>query len=242
MTMKGGVLLAIKYNSPRYTIDVDFSTSFKRLEIDKFKKELNKKLSSSSEKLNYGMSCLIQKIQQKPKSPMATWPTFQITIGYAYKHDTNSFKRLQAGNSSNIIKIDYSLNEIIFDTEELELSDGETVLTYSYVDLISEKYRAILQQEQRGRSRAQDVYDIYYVLKTFGVPDRIIKENILKTLLKKSLSRELHIDKYSISKPSIIKKSQIKYGAIEHTIYGELPPFETAYDFIQNFYESLPWD
>ena len=34
MAMKGGVLLAIKYSSSRYTIDVDFSSSEKPSEID----------------------------------------------------------------------------------------------------------------------------------------------------------------------------------------------------------------
>ncbi len=243
MAMKGGVLLAIKYASPRYTIDVDFSTSMKLSDIDieAFKNELNKKLSFSSEKSNYGMACLIQKIQQNPKDPTATWPTFQITIGYAYKSDTNGFKRLQKGNSSSIIKIDYSFNEMIFETEALELSDGEIIFTYSYVDLLSEKYRAILQQEQRKRSRAQDVYDIYYILKNFDMPDETLKKDILETLIEKSISRKLYINKSSISDPDIVKRSEVKYKTLEYTIYEELPSFKVAYDFIQAFYESLPW-
>lgn len=82
---------------------------------------------------------------------------------------------------------------MIFETEELELPDGEIIFTYSYVDLLSEKYRAILQQEQRKRSRAQDVYDIYYILKNFEIPDEALKRDILETLIKKSISRELWV-------------------------------------------------
>lgn len=244
MAMKGGVLLAIKYGSPRYTIDVDFSTSMKLadINIEAFKNELNKKLLFSSEKSNYDLTCTIQKIKQKPNDPTATWPTFQVTLGYAYKSDANSFRRLQRGNSSDIIKIDYSFNEMIFETEELELSDGEIVFTYSYVDLLSEKYRAILQQEQRKRNRAQDVYDIYYILKNFEMPDEALKKDILEALIKKSTSRKLHVNKSSISDPDIIKRSEVKYKTLEHTIYGELPPFKMAYSFIQAFYEGLPWD
>lgn len=96
MAMKGGVLLAIRYSSSRYTIDVDFSTTQTASEVDTdlVREELDRQLMLSSERLPYGMSCLVQRFKKEPNDPRATAPTFQITIGYAYKSDRNSLRRL----------------------------------------------------------------------------------------------------------------------------------------------------
>jgi hypothetical protein len=244
MAMKGGVLLAIKYSSSRYTIDVDFSTSLKVSEIDndKFKIELDKQLTLSSESLNYGMACLIQKFKQQPNDPEATTPTFRITVGYANKSDRNNFKSLLNRRSSTVIKIDYSFNEIIQETEELYLSENKAIMTYSYTDLIAEKYRALLQQKKRNRWRSQDVYDLYYILKNFGHPDYDTKGKILDTLKKKSASRGILAVKESMSDPEIKDRSSKRYNHLSQKIYDDLPEFETAYKYIKSIYESLPWE
>lgn len=243
MAMKGGVLLAIRYRSPRYTTDVDFSTMEKLSDIKTgiLKRKLSENLISASEKLPYDMSCAIQGFRQKPPNPDATWPTFQIKIGYAYKHEPKKYRRLLKGNSSQVIKIDYSFNEMIIETEPLILSEEEFILTYSYTDLLAEKYRALLQQEVRNRSRSQDVYDIYHILTNFDFPSEPLKSEILKALIQKSKSRNINPNKNSLSAPEIKDRSQRKYKTIQHDIYGDLPEFEHAYAIIQEFYENLPW-
>jgi predicted nucleotidyltransferase component of viral defense system len=244
MAMKGGVLLAIKYSSSRYTIDVDFSSSEKPSEIDtdKLKKELDKNLIVSSERFDYGMGCLVQKIKKEPNDPKATAPTFRITIGYAYKTDRNNYRSLKKRHSSTVIKIDYSFNEIIHETEELILPNGKVIRTYSYADLISEKYRALLQQEFRNRMRGQDVYDIYYVLTNFDPPTEEVKAKIVKAIIDKSASRNLSVSKKSMSNPEIKKRAYRYYDDLKNDIYGDLPDYETAYHYLKNFYEGLPWN
>lgn len=243
MAMKGGVLLAIKYSSSRYTTDVDFSTSLKVSEIDigNFKMELGKQLTLSSESLNYGIACLVQKFKQQPKDPNATAPTFQITIGYSSKTDRNNFKSLMHRRSSTVLKIDYSFNEIIQETEELYLSENKFILTYSYSDLVAEKYRALLQQKKRNRWRSQDVYDLYYIFKNFGPPDSITKRKILDTFKKKSESRSLRVFRKSMADPEIKARSAKDYNHLDKTIYDDLPDFEIAYQYIKTNYEDLPW-
>lgn len=244
MAMKGGVLLAIKYSSSRHTIDVDFSTSqtSSRIDLDEFIKELNKRLMLSSETLTYGMSCQVQNHKMDPKDPNATYPTFKIKIGYAYKTDRNNYKKFLNEESNTIIKIDYSFNEIIQNTETLQVGEGKSINTYNYYDLIAEKYRAILQQEQRNRHRSQDIYDIYYILTNFEHPNSQDQEKILQALIKKSMSRELTIDSLSMRNPEIKRRSKIEYKDLEKTIYDDLPEFEKTYQFIQDFYEGLPWE
>lgn len=243
MAMKGGVLLAIKYGSSRYTIDVDFSSSEKPSEIDtdKLRNELDRNLILSSERFDYGMSCLVQKIKKEPNDPRATSPTFRITIGYAYKADRNNYRSLQKRRSSTVIKIDYSFNEIIHETEELILSDEKSIKTYSYTDLIAEKFRALLQQESRNRMRGQDVYDVYYILKNFEAPTEEAKAKILKALIDKSASRNLIASKQSMSNPEIKKRAESSYEDLKNDIYDELPEYEMAYRHLKIFYENLPW-
>ena len=204
MIIKGGVLLAIRYESVRFTEDIDFSTRITLIEFDQdyFLKELEQSLLSAVEHLNYGLDCRIQSYQLQPaNNPDATFPTFKLKIGYAYKHDTNSHKRLRKRQSSKIVKIDYSLNEETQDIELFKITDGGTLSAYSSTDLIAEKYRAILQQKIRHRVRRQDAYDLYTLMEKLPITDHTEKKQILETLLKKSASRNLEINIDSISAP-----------------------------------------
>jgi len=48
--------------------------------------------------------------------------------------------------------------------ELVRLESRTRLHTYSLVDLVSEKLRAILQQASRNRTRRQDVYDIDFLV------------------------------------------------------------------------------
>ncbi|MDI6796975.1 MAG: nucleotidyl transferase AbiEii/AbiGii toxin family protein, partial [Desulfatibacillaceae bacterium] len=62
MLMKGGMLLAIGYDSTRFTKDVDFSTKimYPDFQKDIFIKKLNLLLEKSGDRLDYNLSCKIQ--------------------------------------------------------------------------------------------------------------------------------------------------------------------------------------
>lgn len=245
MIIKGGVLLAIRYESLRFTEDIDFSTSIMLKDFDQesFLKELNQSLASAVEKLDYGLDCRIQSYHLQPSNnPDATFPTFKLKIGYAYKHDTKSHKRLQRRQSSQVLKIDYSLNEKTQDVESFKLTDGGTLSAYSLTDLIAEKYRAILQQKVRNRVRRQDAYDLYTLMEKFPIKDHNEKKHILETLFKKASARNLKITSASISDPETIQRSKNQYHMLASEIDGELPEFERVYDCVEEFYISLPWD
>jgi predicted nucleotidyltransferase component of viral defense system len=98
MIMKGGVLLALGYSSPRYTKDIDFSTATQRpdFDLEVFRQQLETSLVNTVEESGYGLDCRIQNCVQNPKSENATFPTIQVSIGYAYK-GRPAHKRLQIG-------------------------------------------------------------------------------------------------------------------------------------------------
>jgi len=243
MILKGGQLLAIRYASSRFTRDIDFSTSSKvsGFNLETFLREFEQSLVVACENLPYDLDCRVQSYEFKPPNPEATFPTLVVRVGYANKSDVKSHRRLVAKNSSDVVKIDYSFNEKIQKTDPIRLSDGGKVLVYSFSDLVAEKYRAILQQEVRNRSRRQDVYDLHYLIGRVQEIGQGEKQQILNSLRIKSQSRNLEVNKDSISNKAIIARSRRDYPGVGQEIEGELPDFDEAYGEIRKFYESLPW-
>lgn len=244
MVIKGGILLAIRYDSTRFTKDIDFSTDLMAsdFEIEKFIGELNNSLINVSERLDYGLSCMVQSHSMKPPSAEASFPTLELKVGYAYKDEINNYKRLQNLKSLHVVTIDYSFNEVTQEVEVIKIGDGEEISAYSLPDLIAEKYRAIIQQETRNRFRRQDVYDLHFLLSKY--PDISIPEKfkILKSFINKAVSRNITVDKSTLSRDGIIDRSRKDYNLLELEIDGKLPDFEDAYALVRAFYESLPWD
>jgi predicted nucleotidyltransferase component of viral defense system len=243
MIMKGGILLALSYGSPRYTKDIDFSTATKRPDFNviEFQQQLEVSLTETVEGLGYGLDCRVQSCTQNPKSDDATFPTIQISIGYAYK-GSSAHKRLQTNSATNTIRIDYSLNEPVEEAELFELEEGRVIRTYSLVEMVAEKFRALLQQEQRNRIRRQDIYDLYYVLSDHPLrDDAYTKARILERLIEKSRIRDLFVDPGAMSNPEIRRRSEVEYKKLAPEIEGELPVFGEVYALVEAFYRGLPW-
>jgi predicted nucleotidyltransferase component of viral defense system len=242
MLMKGGMLLAIGYNSKRFTKDIDFSTDKMYADFDKepFENRLNALLEISGDRLDYNLACKIQRCKPNPKSEKASFQTLKISIGYAKKNNRNQILELNRKKSSNVVTIDYSFNELKWKVESLYLEGGKAISAYSIIDLISEKYRAMLQQVVRNRSRRQDAYDLFFLIKNIEISDDD-KRNILKVLIKKASSRGLDVSKLSISAKGVISRSKKEYYTLQDEFEDDLPDFEEVYGLVREFYESLPW-
>lgn len=244
MIMKGGILLALGYESTRYTKDIDFSTAktLKEFDLETFIQELQSALVDAVGSLDYGLDCQVQSYKQKPPKSDATFPTIEISVGYAYKHDRNAHRRLLNKNSSNIVEIDYSLNEPSREVEIFEIEEGQQIQIYSFTELVAEKYRAILQQVVRNRRRRQDVYDLNFLLTHHPqARDAATKAKILESLVEKSNSRGLTVSKESLSDSEVIRLSREEYDLLASEIEEPLPDFDAVYAAIENYYESLPW-
>ena len=244
MIIKGGMLLAIEYQSTRFTKDIDFSTSesYTEKKQQELIKELKQSLTDAVDILDYDLDCRVQSCKIQPANqPEPTFPSLKIKIGYAYI-GTREHKRLVMKNASSVIDIDFNYNESLPHIEEILISEGKTILAYSLNDLIAEKYRAILQQNDRNRTRRQDIYDLHYLFQNLDDFTPEDKTEILETLILKAESRKLIINQKSMDNTKIRNRSKQSYNTIQDEILGELPDFDKAYDMIQNFYESLPWE
>lgn len=246
MIMKGGMLLGIRYKSTRFTEDIDFSTAEKFSDInpEEFKEELNEALLIASSNLPYQIECRIQSLKIQPKAAAdAKFPSFYLKIGYADKNNTRQMKRLLDKSSTNTIKIDYSFNELTNKLDKIEL-DNDSVLAYSYIDLIAEKIRSIIQQPYRNRNRRQDIYDLQYLFNNTGEITSEEKLQILSALLKKSEERLEAgvVNRETLNRQDIYEYSEKNYHLLKDEIEDDLMPFSEAYSLINEFYKSLPWD
>jgi predicted nucleotidyltransferase component of viral defense system len=245
MVLKGGILLAIRYQSHRFTKDIDLSTSNTlkdKLTSEYFEEILNKNLKSTVELLDYDLDCLVQSVKIQPKSPNPTYPSFKIKIGYAYK-GSQKHRKLIRGQSPTTISIDYSLNEAIPNIESLKISDGsgDELLVYSITDLIAEKYRSLLQQVSRNRNRRQDVFDLYLILSKFRDLDSVETQKVLDALLIKARARGIEPVASSLDNPEVKRRAEAEYHTLEDEIEGELPDFDASFTIVSDFYRSLPW-
>lgn len=246
--LKGGILMGVLYNSPRSTRDVDFSTTLPPSDDikEKIKSSFDKTLPLASAELGYpDLHCKIQSMKVQPKKDSlrtGSYPALEITIGYA-RSNTRQKIRLDAGQATDVIPIDISFNEKINSTQIIHLGqdDATTIQAYSLCDIIAEKFRAILQQSLRNRSRRQDVYDINSLITRFPLDEYEINE-IYSSFISKCRSRKIEPSIYSLCEKDIIRRSKKDWDTLSLEIGEEsLPNFYKSYRNIISLYRSLPW-
>ncbi len=242
--MKGGILLALQYEGDRFTRDIDFSTTETpaELSVESVKAELEEALATAVEHLDYGLDCRIQACELRPPGPEASWPTTKMTVGYAPKLDARRHRRVLRGQATDILSLDLSYNEVITAIDFIDIPGGGQIQASSLADLVAEKYRAIIQQPVRRRTRRQDAYDLYRLLGTAPLQSAQTKRSVLEALREKASSRNLPVTRNSLQDPAVIARSSTEYHLLKQEIASELPPFDLAYGAVRDYYESLPWD
>lgn len=245
MLMKGGVLLAIRYASGRHTQDIDFSTSKHYRDFvatqTVFLSTFDRAIRGTAARLGYGIACVLQGHRLKPKVIEGNFQTLEITVGYADTGNRALFKRLLAGSSPRVVRIDYSFNELVADLDVLAVDEQHEIQAYGEITLIAEKLRAVLQQESRGRTRRQDIYDLHYLLTRYP-PEQEKYPLILEALLNKAASRDLVLNAAAMQAPQVYECSKREYHTLADEIEGDLPDFDTIFTVVRSFYESLPWE
>ena len=243
MIMKGGVLLALSYRSPRYTKDIDFSTAIKRPDFDlaDFRRHLENSLSDAVETLGLRSRLPCPELHQKPQNDDATFPTFKISIGYAARG--HSRPQTAASRGGSTCRLDRLQLERAGRRDRAVRAGGRQrhPNLQSGGDGGGEVPRPA-PAGGRNRSRRQDIFDLHYVLSDHPLrEDALTKQRILDRLLEKSRIRELPIDPWAMSNPEIRRRSEARYHELASEIEGDLPPFDEVYDVVEAFYRSLPW-
>ena len=243
MFLKGGILMGLAYDSPRQTTDIDLTTLLapEGNVGNRVRKLLDPMFPRAAAALGYaGLIVKTHSVKPQPKArfPDANFPALKLKIASA-KRGTPQARALQKGKTPVVIDVDISFNEPLRQIQVLELTGGQELRAYGLVDLIAEKYRAILQQVPRNRYRRQDVYDLDQLIARNEIDDAL-QTQILAALVAKCQARQLEPTHASLDDPEIERRAGAAWRLMELEL-GELPDFEGCYARVVGFYRNLPW-
>lgn len=241
--LKGGILMGLAYDSPRQTADIDLTAAFSvEPEIDdQIAGLLNAALPRASAKLGYAdLLVKVHSVKRIPKNIFETaeFPALKMKIAFA-KRGTKQEEALAAGKTPGVIDLDISFNETLRQIQVLELTGGEKLQAYSLIDLMAEKFRAMIQQKERNRNRRQDVYDLDRLI-AGHIFEATFKEQLLEAFVEKCRSRHIEPGRDTLQDTEIKKRSSAEWNTMELEI-GDLPSFEECYARVTEFYFALPW-
>lgn len=244
MFLKGGILMGLAYDSPRQTTDIDMSTSLMvGSEIgDKVKTLLDSAFPRAAAALGYADLVLkthsVKRMPRKTNFEEADFPALKLKIAYA-RRGTKQERRLLEDKIPEVIDLDISFNETLRQIQVLELTGGQELQAYGLVDLIAEKYRAMLQQVRRRRNRRQDVYDLDLLIRIHEI-DGTLRAQILDVFIEKCRSRQIEPTDLSLNDPEIKTRSHAEWQTMKLEL-GEVPEFESCFTRVSDFYRNLPW-
>lgn len=139
-----------------------------------------------------------------------------------------------------MIDVDISFNDPLNHVQVLQLTGGKELHAYGLVDLVAEKYRALLQQVPRNRYRRQDVYDLDVLIPDI-LADGIAPGDILDALHEKCSVRDLEPNHQSLDNVEVKDRAGRDWNTMGLE-FADLPEFEGCYERVATFYRSLPWD
>ena len=242
MFLKGGILMGLAYDSPRQTADIDFTTTLTHVGDagNMVRMQLDSMFPRAAAALGYAdLVVKTHSVKKLPKAiPDAAFPALKLKIGSA-RRDTAQERALQTGQASVVIDTDISFNEPVLQTQVLVLTGGRELLAYSLVDLMAEKYRAILQQVTRKRNRRQDVYDLDWLI-VYNEIDEGLQKQILTTLGVKCQERQIEPTRASLDDPEVKRRARADWHSMALEL-GEVPDFEGCFTRVSEFYRNLPW-
>lgn len=242
LCLKGGILMALHYQSERFTADVDFSTKdhFSTAAEEEIRTILVERLAVASEDLPYDVDCRLQKWDVQPGRDK-TYVSIIMKIGYA-KRGSRDHPRLLKGQATSTVSIDYNYLESIPQIEEVSLGSDGVLRLYALPTLVAEKIRSLIQQPIRNRNRRQDVYDLRHLLQCrpelYGPG---YKKIVVEDIILKCADREVPVDRTSLDQKEVRDMASKYYGTLQDEISGDLPDFEETYELVRTYFTSLPW-
>ena len=242
--LKGGILLGLAYGSPRQTTDIDLTAAFSVDDIadDRIRTLLD--LAFPRAAANLGYPDLIVRIQSVRRLPAhihmeAEFPALKLKIAYATR-GTREERALHAGRTSSVVDVDISFNEPLKHVQILELTGGQALYAYGLIDLMAEKYRALLQQVPRNRYRRQDVYDLDVLIRDH-LEEGVATIDILEAVREKCAARRIKPNRSSLDNIEVKTRAGRDWDAMQLEL-DVFPAFEDCYGRVADFFRSLPWE
>lgn len=143
----------------------------------------------------------VHSVRQNPKGADRSFITYEVPIGYAFPEQERLLLAMRSNKtSSQIVRLDVSLNEAIFAAELYRLDADSSIRVSSLEDILAEKLRALLQQPIRNRSRRQNLLDIAVTVTQHRDIDRI---SFAAFLLRKAAIRNVAVSHFAFQHSAI---------------------------------------
>jgi hypothetical protein len=242
LVLKGGTLMAIAFSSPRGTGDVDFSANVEPVEFTTvLTAELDRVMLQAAQKLgNPDLVCRVQGLVRRPRPQhfdQADFPALEVRVASARRSDFGQMQALAEGRAARVLKVEISFRDQIYDYQELVLSGANvTVQAFSSLEVIAEKFRALLQQPIRNRNRRQDVYDLSFLIGRYTF-DAEARADIHRILVAKARSRGIEPAAMSISDPDVVERARRDWGTL-HLEIQELGDFDERFPFDEHLFDG----
>jgi predicted nucleotidyltransferase component of viral defense system len=243
MVMKGGLLMAIRYSSTRFTRDIDFSTCepYRIGAETALLQRIAEQLTLAIDRTAYDIRCVLQRHKVQPGGVDKTFPALSLAVGYARPSNRRALERLLAGQSPGVVAIDYSYNEAVYDVEVVGLGDGHELMAYSLYNVLAEKLRSLRQQPVRKRNRRQDVYDLYLLMTHCEAFSEYERAQVHTMLVASCRSKGIDPDETSILDASVRSMAEYDYELLKDEVQADIPSFAVAYKAVVAFYQAMPW-
>lgn len=245
LVFKGGNALRSAYGSVRATKDLDFSIELK-LPQDDVKRALEQALRRASRRTD--MELRIQSFKPRPKNEDSTRRTWVISIGYAFKSNAGALERLRKEPPKSVltIPVEISENEAVGIYETNHITGANNLQVSTVENIIAEKLRALLQQPQRNRYRAQDVFDIAYQCRRAKRNDIPAFDLTLlrEQFIAKCVIRDVSPDLNGFQNDEVWKRAERDYSQLEATVLmkGQFILFENARAEVEELIHALQHD
>ena len=243
--LKGGILMGVVYESPRQTGDIDFTTIIDPQPgiAEEISEALNGNFPRAAAELGYpDLMCRVQSFRYFPKGetfPKFEGPAVKMGIGYARRGSPQE-KHFHAGKAPKKLEVDISFREPVGAIQIVKhRTAAATFRAYSLLDLMAEKFRALLQQEKRNRFRRQDIYDLDALLTAFTL-DADEQQRLLAILREKSAARQITPTQDALEHPETIRRAKEDWNSLELEL-GGVPDFDECFTRVNGFYRALPW-
>ena len=243
LVLKGGTLMAIAFQSPRGTGDVDFSATVEPGEFAAtVTAELDRTMAQAAQRLGYlDLACRVQGVVRRPRSEHfadASFPALEVRVASARRTDAAQMRAFGEGRASRVLKIEISFRDQVYARQGLVLLGAKVaVQAFAPIEIVAEKLRALLQQPLRNRNRRQDVYDVAYLIERHDF-DAEERAKLHRILLAKARSRGIEPGAGSISDPEVIDRARRDWTTLQLEI-GDVGDFDERFEVVRRFYETL---
>jgi predicted nucleotidyltransferase component of viral defense system len=227
LVLKGGNALRFVHGNSRSTLDLDFTAEGDFPDDgDTIRGHLDGALRGAEHPFQVKARC--QSVTRNPKRPGATRPTYQVKVCFQLPGDRyyQNFEE-RKGHFAEVIELEISLNEIVCESVNRELSPRtRPVRVCSLEDILAEKLRALLQQLPRKRNRPQDVYDISSRMREYY--KSLDMNKIADFLVRKSVVREIKPTKAAFN-DEVRRAASVNYEEEVKVDRAMFIPFEDAW-------------